>query len=344
MQSNKIKSLDSLFKKRPETVFSLGLYCLGVSLDLWAAQQIFQGFLLNALVAHCLSAFILPWPLSRIMPQDFRPSKTILLLFFFFCLFIPVVSGFLLLLLVTVGLRQPKPSNVAFLEFTGLPSFSDKNAVPSNLDFADKNVYSILKFSTDESERVKAVLSTRYMQNKNAVPVLQLALSDCADEVRLLAFALLDKKEKEFDSIIHRGLAKLKSDDLNPEEFSSIHYSIAETYWELSYLGLAKGRARIHVLNSAKQHVSTALKHRKKDAAMYVLQARVMTRLGNYKQARSALDKAKIYGMSMAKLALLQAELAFELRQFDTVRKHVRQIDTTAQTNMIQDGMVNQWI
>jgi hypothetical protein len=205
------------------------------------------------------------------------------------------------------------------------------------------HIRGILRFCPEQEKRIKAVLATRRMTDEMAVPLLKVALLDAADEVRLLAYSMLDSKRKKLDRLIHKGLTKLKSSNLQPKSKKIIHQNLAEAFWELSYLGLVEGQSRNRVLGSAKQQVLDALNIQKEDPWMYLLHARITIRLGLYKEASNALKQSEKYAMDTRKLAPLYAEIAFETRHFNKIGRQLKQIDSMSQKNPILGGWVTQW-
>jgi predicted Zn-dependent protease len=181
------------------------------------------------------------------------------------------------------------------------------------------------------------------MTDEMAVPLLKVALLDAADEVRLLAYSMLDSKRKKLDRLIHKGLTKLKSSNLQPKSKKIIHQNLAEAFWELSYLGLVEGQSKQRALNSAKQQVLDALNIQKEDPWMHLLHARIAIRLGLYEEASNALKQSEKYAMDTRKLAPLYAEIAFETRHFNEIGHQLKQIDSMSQKNPILGGWVTQW-
>lgn len=333
-------NVNSAYYKKSEFINALAVYFLGLTLECYAFVLLFNGYLLLAFAIHFISSLSLLWPLSVFMPQHFRINITILMFLFLLCFFIPVVSGACLLLSLTVTLHYAKPSETGVFEYTE-PLYAVKDL--SNPDYCNGRIFGILRFSKDKEKRIKAVLATNQMTDEVAIPILRVALSDSVDEVRLIAHSILDTKEKEIDLIIHKGLEQIKSKKLGYRDVRKIHYKLAEAYWELSYLGLVKGRARDHILNSAMHHANRALKLKSKEVGVFLLQVQILTTLGYFKKADLLLQMVKGLGISPEKLAARNAELAFELKRFSQVGKHVEKLNKLAKNNIMLDGMVKQW-
>ena len=63
------------------------------------------------------------------------------------------------------------------------------------LMFNDGGLQDVLRHAPDTEKRMAALFATRRMPPREAIPILKLALRDPADDVRLLAYSMLDKRE-----------------------------------------------------------------------------------------------------------------------------------------------------
>ena len=327
---------------QPKFLIAQIVYILCLVMEYLAITNMLDGGLLTALVLHLSASLLMPWPLCYFMPKHFRVNFSIFLLLFLLCFFIPVLSGICLLLSLTVALYFTKPPEQDVFEYTE-PLRAAVEINQSKPDYGTGRIFGILRFAKDEDKRIKAVLSTNQLADEVAIPILRIALLDSVDEVRLMAYSILDNKEKKIDSIIHEGLNTLKTKNLLKEEARKIHYKLAEAYWELSYLGLVKGSAREHTLLSAKHHANEALFLKSNEVGLLLLLVQVLTCLGYFKEASILLKKIKKQGISSEKLASRNAELAFERKQFYEVSRHVKKLEKLAENNIILDGMVKQW-
>ena len=293
---------------------------------------------------HLSSSVVLPWPLRYLIPKSDTSSRIFLLLLFVYCLFIPIVSGISLFLILTLGVLYASPVLKPKTDVYALPNTPEN--ILEKISVRQSNfgqVYGILKSSKNIEQRFKAVLATRQMQDDKAIPILKIGLRDPVDEVRLLAYSMLDNKEKKIDLKIHQSLLHFSDDKLDPVSAAVIHQTLAESYWELSYLLLVQGQSKVHILKSAYHHANEALKTCGTDAGLNLLHARLGLNLDLFKEAAQSLDQAEKYGMPIMKLAPWRAELAFARRRFEEVTQHVKAIDEAAKNNLILAGIYKQW-
>ena len=325
---------------------------------LQAMLLLIAGFILEGLALWCLldqlitiafffhlgSSVVLPWPLWYLIPKRDTGSGAFLLLLFLYCLFIPVVSGVSLFLILTLGVFYARPMQKQMIDVNAIPHAPEN--ILEKISVTQHNpgkIHGVIKSSGDIEQRFRAVLATRKMRDNKAIPILQIGLRDPVDEVRLLAYSMLDNKEKKIDLKIHESLLDLSNEKQDPVAAAVIHQTLAESYWELSYLLLVQGQAQIHTLKSAYHHANEALKVRGTDAGLNLLHARLALNLDLYEEAARALDQAEKYGMPLVKLAPWRAELAFATRRFEEVTWHVEAIDEIAKNNSILAGIFKQW-
>lgn len=339
-----INNINIPYHRRPRFVIASVGFFVCLFTELWALHLALNNELLIGVSLHGLSSILIPWVLCLFMPEHFRTNVTIYLLLFLLCFFIPLISGICLLFSLSISLYFRKaPENKIYEYSEPLRASVVINGSGLKPEFSTGRIFGVLRFSKDGDKRAKAVLSTNQLANEIAIPILRKALLDPVDEVRLMAYGILDNKEKEIDAIIHQGLKQLNEKKHLNKEKAKIHQQLAEAYWELSYLGLVQGRAREHILHSAKHYAIAALRHKSNNVELLLLLAQILSNQGYFKKASLVLKKAEELGISPEKLAARKAELAFELKNFSQVTSHVKKLAKIAENNMVLEGMVKQW-
>jgi len=329
-------STDNIQKK------SLLLLIIAFIIQGGSVYFLFNNTLNYALLLHVISASLFPFALQQILPNKFRNEPAVFSFLFLMCCLVPFVSGVGLLLSLSLGIYSAKPI------VKQLTNTVHANPLPDNLlesvqlsQYNESSVIGILESSAIEEQRIKALLKTRQMTDQEAIPILRVALLDPVDEVRLLAYSMLDKKEKHIDHIIHTEAKKLAT--MPAQKLILVHLSMAESYWELSYLGLVTGQAKQHILQDAYEHIQVVLKSDKSSAETYFLQARITLALNLYDITEKSLSMALKLGMNAVRIAPYQAELAFVTRKFDEIEQYINVVDDTAKNNDLVSGMVKQW-
>jgi polysaccharide biosynthesis protein PelE len=168
-------------------------------------------------------------------------------------------------------------------------------------------------------ERVRAVMALRNMDARKAVPLLRLAFAHESEDVRLLAFAILDRREKRLRSRIKATETHLQAAQGAPKDKQlRWHRRLARDHWELVYGGFVSGDLEPVVLGKAREHAHTVLET-VRDARMGLLIARIYLRERDAEAAWECLEQAEEAGAPRASVVPLFAEAAFQLRRFEQI-------------------------
>jgi hypothetical protein len=146
-----------------------------------------------------------------------------------------------------------------------------------------------LRFAREPAERVRAVLATRRLEGARATPLLRASLRDPHEDVRLLAYALLEDRERQGDAAIRALLAALAA--AAPDRRATVHEQLADAYWELCYQGLVAGEMEAFVLSRALEHLDAATGEAPERAARWLLRGRVLLRQGRQRPRAAALEE-----------------------------------------------------
>ena len=204
------------------------------------------------------------------------------------------------------------------------PEAADRSLVTGGRSLVD-----ILHASESVTERVAAVLAVRHLPSRAAVPILRLALRDPADDVRLLAYAMLDRRDAVLQSRIQELETSLARDRLAPGDEAAVHRTLARLHWELSYCGLATGAVEQRALDCAGAHARAALAAdgsadaAAPDRGTLLLLGRILLRQGALREAEQALLEAHELGIADSSVRPFLAEIAFLERRFAHVRAHL---------------------
>jgi hypothetical protein len=270
-------------------------------------------------LAHILASMLAAVTLHPLLPKKYRASQILGWIFFFsITLFIPLLGLLCLGGVVIPALCWPKRSTEQnsvtqqSMEIPDLP-FRSPNTKYDDLCCGEATLKGIIQFATDPDKRLKAVLGTLKLQDKDAIPLLRLALKDAEDDVRLLAYALLDRKEQALTARIRARLYQLKTATTVDSYY--LHKAIAYEYWELVHLGLAQGEVLTHTLDRARKHTEDALMLSAHDAGLQFLLGRILLRQMNLEEAFCAFSKALKLGLADSKVAPYLAEIYFLQRR-----------------------------
>jgi len=301
-----------------------------------------RGLFVESIVCHVLTALVFPWFLWQFMPHKLHQSALILSLLFLFCLFVPLVSGVGLFISLALGVYFAKPIDEDITDVVQDVTMTDKELQhAANQVEQSRNVLAILETSEQENQRIQAVLSTRFMLDKDAIPILRIALLDPLDEVRLLAYSMLDKKEKSLGKTIKAQLQEV--DDTLSKSQAVVHRRLAEAYWELSYLGLVQGQAKTQILKRAFAAIEQVTQIEFNNAESFFLKGRIALNMGLNPVAEVSFQRAIELGVPRYRVASYQAELAFVQHQYEQVSDYLSLIDDETKKNEIILEIVKQW-
>jgi polysaccharide biosynthesis protein PelE len=180
----------------------------------------------------------------------------------------------------------------------------------------------LLRDGVSQEERVRAVMALRHMDARHAVPLLRLAFSHESEDVRLLAFAILDRREKRLRARIKatesRLAARSATNPSGKSERAAWHRRLARDQWELVYGGFVSADVRGAALDAAARHANAALEH-EMDARTAVLLARIRLAERRPAEAWACLEHAEQTGATHATCAPLFAEAAYMMRRFSQI-------------------------
>ncbi|NKF20917.1 HEAT repeat domain-containing protein [Solimonas marina] len=199
----------------------------------------------------------------------------------------------------------------------------------------------VVKYFRDTDLRRRAVMATRHLSGRRAVPILRQALRDPADEVRLLAYSMLSGKERVFELEIRRLQAELREHDGRSGDW--LREQIASLYWEQSSLGLVEGEVQAFVLQEALLNIDAALSGRP-TAGRHYLRGKLCMRLGRYNDAERALSEARRLGLDDNRTAPYFAELAFLRRDYATCRAELARVGHEIRKLPRLEPVVQYWI
>jgi len=182
----------------------------------------------------------------------------------------------------------------------------------------------VLAGNSSTDERIAAVMALRRMPAREALPLLRRALRDPSEDVRLLAYAIVERREKTLRARISHMRSELEQ--LSRTEVArrfALLRGLAHEHWELAYAGFVSGELAQVALQDAARHAREAIELRA-DASLLVLLARLQLRDGQPRQARITLQRARDLGVASSTLAPLLAEIAFALRQYRSIPQLLR--------------------
>ena len=285
--------------------------------SLWFEAPQLQQLLVFTL-SHGLACVLLCAAVWLLLPQRYRlPLPWSPLFIFSLAFFVPVIGTIGVVAAIFPALYLPRKRNKQAWQAVGIPSLPFRAQLQHHSPiFADGGLQDVLRHAPDPDQRLAALLATRRMPGKDAVPILKLALGDPSDDVRLLAYSMLDKQESDINSHIQNALGELSG--VTAKSAGALHATLARWYWELAYLGLAQGSVLEHVLNQASEHAEKGLQAGE-GGELYLLAGRIALEQGDVVRTEVLLHQAQENGMGAAQVLPFHAELAFEAGRYHEI-------------------------
>lgn len=272
------------------------------------------------LIQSVFSGLMALW-LWRILPTRFRePRGYILGLLFSFSFFIPLVGVFGFFGAVLMGLYWQRKKRHHPFDSMFLPEFDLVSREPE-IKFGSGGVKACLdNAAMPPHRRLQALLTMQSVSPRTSNPVLQNLLNDSGEDIRLVAYGLLDGREKKINHQIYDELQRLESTQNSAIRLISLRH-LAELEWEFVYTTLAQGDLRKRALSQALGYLDQALDIDPLQAGLWFLKGRVQLERQQYAEARFAFDTAQQHGLVVARLYPYYAELAFAQRDFYRVKQ-----------------------
>lgn len=279
-------------------------------------------FLLHGIASALAAPFV--W---LFLPARYRqPRVAVLLLLFTVCFFIPVfgLAGFFAGILVAVWWPQRRQDPQ--YDEVRTPRFELQHGPQRLGHLRIGQVRNQLASATVPLDlRMKALLTLQEVPGRHASEILRDVMADPADDLRLLAFGMLDGKEKLLNERIQVASEALKAAH-DPQAEYAASKQLAELYWELVYQGLVKGDMRAYALEQVKKHIDKALAHDEADAGLWVIAGRMRMIEHKYDDAQRAFETAVAKRFPLVRVESYLAELAFLRRDFAAVRQHMQKV------------------
>lgn len=277
------------------------------------------------------------------MAEKFRqPRWPITLLLFNLAFFIPVLGlpGVFVAILIG-GYRRRTRIEQPFTNLV-LPEFVLSLREPE-IKFSQGGIKSRLAHSAiPTQQRLQSLLALQGIPARVSSPLLQNMLGDSSDDIRLVAYGLLDSREKKITAQIHRELVNLRSAESRELQLMGLR-RLAELYWEMIYAGLAQGDLRIHALNQALHYAESALKLDKSDTGLLFLKGRILLESKRYEEAKLILEQAMAHGLPESRALPYIVEIAFNRRDFAAVQEMLWHL-SVLQVTPIMKNAIQFWV
>ncbi|MDY0105475.1 MAG: hypothetical protein RBS27_02285 [Giesbergeria sp.] len=315
----------------------LGLSAVLMELAAWSSPLLLHSHsdaaLASYLLAHALaSALLALFILPLLRGAQTRPRTPILALLAL-CSYAVPIAGFLGVLagaLVLRYYRSPTPHGT--FESLQLPEFDLHQRIKGG--FRQTGLRSFLgNAEVPMNSRMRAMVSLQHVSGRVASPLLRNVLNDPSEDLRLLAYGMLDTLEQRISRSVDHELKawRMAQATEGPEHPGPLTLKAAQNlsdlYWEFIYQDLAQGDLRDHACHESLRYCEQALAIQPDNAQLCLRQGLLLHALGRLDEAAQAYDKAHVLGLPATRVLPYQAELSFERRDFIRTRELMQRLD-----------------
>jgi polysaccharide biosynthesis protein PelE len=260
---------------------------------------------------------------------------------------IPVFGGVGMLLALRFGLTEPRGlADEAWVAFDVEGGMTQRQRHPLRARRAAVSapvVRAALERRSEETatRRFEAVLAVQRLPPRVGVPLLKLAQSDPSDEIRLYAFSRLERMRDDLEKQVKDISRSLETAE--GTESARLHLRLAQSYWELGYLGLAEGAVLAHAMTTARRHATIATEQCPGHAPAEFFLGRILLQMREHEAASLAFTRAIAAGYPRVKVLPWLAECAFYERDFATVTALLAELDSLSPENVFFQPVSDLW-
>lgn len=320
----------------------LGLWAVMVELGAWAGPVLLDGnseaALASYLLTHAAASVLLAlFTLPLLAAHQAKPRVPMLALMAV-CSYVVPVAGFLGVLVGTLVLRfYRSAAHVDDFSSLQLPEFDLHQRMQSG--FRQTGLRAVLGNSeVPTRSRLRAMVALQHVSGRISSPLLRNVLNDSSEDLRLLAYGMLDSLERTISRAIDQELDTLRKaqateggqgsegQGLGPIGLQAAE-KLSALYWELVYQNLAQGDMRDYAIRESLRYCDAVLGKHPNHAQHTLRRGLLLHALGRNEEAALSYDLALQQGLPATRVLPYLAELSFEQRDFERTRQLMQQLD-----------------
>ncbi|MEZ0323580.1 MAG: tetratricopeptide repeat protein [Hydrogenothermaceae bacterium] len=280
------------------------------------------------LLLHSIALFLILLVLSSFIPEKFRKDRKRFVFIIFTITFPTLQIGYItVFILVFYILKYQKK-----VEETPNKFFNVEDVLFEDIEFNSRKFGEGALINAGRSENVprelkeKVILSISEIKNPVSMAIIKENLSSKFDEVRLYAFSVISKMEKELNEKIHSIKKKLKDENLKDEEKVKLYYSLASVYYDLVYFNIVDEEFKNLMIEEALHYAKKSLDIQENPDAILII-AKIYMRKGMLKEASEEFEKLfKFKNISPLKYIPYLAEVYYKFGLYKEVKNLFRTV------------------
>ncbi|BEU97804.1 membrane protein [Acidovorax sp. DW039] len=314
-----------------------GISAIAMELTAWAGPALLDGYsdaaLLSYLLAHAAACVLLAvFTLPLLKNEQSRPRLPMLALMAV-CSYAVPIAGFVGVFVGTVVLRLYRATRpTEDFHSVHLPEFDLHQRIHGG--FRQTGLRAVLGNSeVPARSRMRAMVALQHMSGRISSPLLRNVLNDSSEDLRLLAYGMLDALERNLSRSIDQELSTLReaeekegTNPLGPTGLQAAE-KLSALYWELVYQNLAQGDMRSYAINESLRYCEQVLAQQPEHAQHTLRRGLLLHAQGRMDDAEQAYERALELGLPATRVLPYLAELRFEQRDFTHTRQLMQQLD-----------------
>ncbi len=318
-----------MLPQHPLLAISTQLSALAV---LWGGDQSLATYF-AFLTLHALASGLWGVICWTLLPAHLRqPRLHVLALMALMAFFIPLVGALCLLLAAWVARWYPRVEAQRQFGAVPVPEFQHAGGeLQERGRRLRENSLGRLISDTrlDPALRSRALNALSALSPRVSSRSLRQLLGDPVEDLRLVAYGLLDRAEKRLREQIAQMEKQLAAQAVQP---APAHRAIAELHFELVQQNLVQGDLRKYALAESHQHLELAMAQMPQDGGLLQLRARILMEQQEWERAAQDLQQAASAGLPAQRTAPWLAELAFQQGHWAGVRQALQALTAHTQT------------
>jgi polysaccharide biosynthesis protein PelE len=292
--------------------------------------------LLLCLLVQAVAAIAVSLGLMPLMPARYRlPRKGLFVALWFLNFALPFGGILCTFGALAIGAALPRPRAELPVTLVEEPEFAANLIGTVSYGRGARLKAELQNSEAGTSFRMTALLAMQTMPARTVSPLLQGMLADPLDDIRLLAYGILDNREKALTQQILVERPKLDAKlhpSLSNAERAEANKTLAQLYSELIYENLVTGDVYRNAAEQADGFAAAALEHNRDDAALWRLRGRLAIARTDLDGAENMLQRAIDCGFPRDRMLPYLAEVAYLRRDFAHVRALLSEMDSRATT------------
>jgi hypothetical protein len=326
----------------PSALWLSGLSNLSELADqgpLAAAGKLNTHTLLICLALQAVAALLISLGIARAMPLRYRsPRKGLFAALWFLNFAVPLGGIVCTLGALAIGARLPRPPAKLPVTYVEEPEFAANLIGNVSYGRGARLKAELQNADAGTAFRMTALLAMQSMPARTVSPLLQGMLADPLDDIRLLAYGILDNREKVLTQQILVERPKLDAKlhpNLGDADRRRANKALAELYSELIYEHLVTGDVYRNAADQADGFAAAALALDPDDASLWRLRGRLALDRGELEAADTMLQRAIDCGFPRERMLPYLAEDAYLRRDFARVRRLLGEMDRRASSSTL---------